>query len=343
MRSGGSAASSAATTSRKSATLGGHSMRPAHVGDARLGPRDPVVAGRRDAPRELRERRGRVAEQPDLGRVAASSWPASMSTRIDAVQLERLAQAPAVELGELGAGEQHRVGVAQDAVDGREAQRRAEAQRVVVVDRAAAVDRQADGRAEPPGDLQRGVAGVGGAAAEQDQRALRRREARRRRVERLRVGDRRAGGRGDRHASRRRRRRAAARRAGSRCAPAAGGPRRRRPSARPSDRRAAPPGRVTVWLNAVTLREQALLVGQVVDLAQAAPRARHDAGDHEHRDRVVVGLGDRRERVRHAGPGDERGTRPGAPVTRAQPSAMKPAPCSWRGVTWRMPDSVSPR
>ena len=77
------------------------------------------------------------------------------------MQLERLGQAPQLEVGQLGAHQQHRVGVAQDGVDRREAQRRAEAQRVVVVDRAAAVDRQADGRADAPRDLQRGVAGVG--------------------------------------------------------------------------------------------------------------------------------------------------------------------------------------
>ena len=161
IRSGGSAASSAPTTSRKSATLGGHSMRP-RTSATRASARATAVAARRlDARRELGERRDRVAQQADLGGVAAVELARVDVDADDAVQLERLAQAPQLEVGELGPGEQHRVGVAQDAVDGREAQRRAEAQRVVVVDRAAAVDRQADGRADAPGDLQRGVAGVG--------------------------------------------------------------------------------------------------------------------------------------------------------------------------------------
>jgi len=34
---------------------------------------------------------------------------------------------------------------------------------------------------------------------------------------------------------------------------------------------------------------------------------------------------------------------PGLPVTLAYPSAMNPAPCSWRGVTCRIGEVASPR
>ena len=261
------------------------------------------------------ERRGERRRASRPRRRAARSRPGSggragrgsMSTRMTPCSSSGALEAPELEVGELGAGEQHGVGVAQDAVDGREAQRRAEAQRVVVVDAPRPLIVRPSGRADAPGDRQRGVAGVGGPAAEQDRAgAPPPRGARPRASTRLRVGDAAAGGRGDRAWSRRRRRRAAARRARSRCAPGRGRAEPKTSSARPrTDGSSA--GSVTEWLNGGDLREQALLVGQVVDLAERRrARARHDAGDHEHRDRVLVGLGDRGDRVREARAADER-------------------------------------
>ena len=48
-----------------------------------------------------------------------------------------------------------------------------------------------------------------------------------------------------------------------------------------------------------------LLIREVVDLAEPTPALGHGAGDDEHRDRVVVRLGDGGHRVRQAGPADQ--------------------------------------
>ena len=64
-------------------------------------------------------------------------------------------------------------------------------------------------------------------------------------------------------------------------------------------------GSVTEWLKAVTFASRPCWSGRSWISPSAAPRARHDARDHEHRDRVLVGLGDRRDRVRQARSADE--------------------------------------
>jgi len=50
---------------------------------------------------------------------------------------------------------------------------------------------------------------------------------------------------------------------------------------------------------------QRLLVGEVVDLAATVLGVGHGAGDDEHRDRVVIGLRNRRDRVGQARPADQ--------------------------------------
>ena len=116
-----------------------------------------------------------------------------------AAERQRLAQAPQLKVGELGAHQQRGVGLAQQIGDRREAERRPKAQRVVVGHRAPRVDRQADRRVERSRQRQRLGTGVPRAAAEQDQRALRARPAARRREPRRRgrhgaVGGRRGPG-----------------------------------------------------------------------------------------------------------------------------------------------------
>ena len=64
-------------------------------------------------------------------------------------------------------------------------------------------------------------------------------------------------------------------------------------------------GSVTVWLKAVTVCKQRLLIGEIVDLAETALGCGDGARHDQHRDRVVIGLGDRRDRVRQPRSADQ--------------------------------------
>ena len=58
---------------------------------------------------------------------------------------------------------------------------------------------------------------------------------------------------------------------------------------------------------------------------------------------ILSRLRHRRGNVSKPGPGDCSDKRRGFPVRRAYPSAMNPAPCSWRGVMWRILPFAKPR
>ncbi len=237
------------------------------------------------------------------------SWPASMSTRTSEPAKSGARSAGRVEvvgLAELRADGEHDVGLGEGRVHGPQRERRAEAQRVAVGHDALGVDRQADRRAEPLGD--RGGLGAGGhgAAAEQQHRAL---------------------GRGQQLDGaldeRRRRRRGRAPRvpavapqaAPGRSSTSIGMPMctgRGRRDSKISKARAnasgSSAGSRTSIDSAVIVAMNARWSGRSCSVPCPRPLSAHGrrAGDHEQRDRVVVGAGDRRRGVRQAGAGDQR-------------------------------------
>ena len=140
-----------------------------------------LAPGRGEARVDRRQRGGGIALQADRG----GSLPVQLiGVDVDAhertgeVGSRRARRVEVVGLTELGADGEHDVGLREGRVDGAQRERRADAQGVAVGQGALGVDRHADRRAEPLGH----GCGLGprrhGAPAEQQHRALRRREQR---------------------------------------------------------------------------------------------------------------------------------------------------------------------
>ena len=209
-----------------------------------------------------------------------------------------------VGLGELAAHDEHDVGVRQGGVHRPQRERGAEAQRMAVGHDALGVDGQTDGRAQALGD-RRGLGPRGhGASAQQQHRALGAGEQLDRALDEFLVGD-------GRRPLRRQ--------------PLPG----RRGQVEHVDRDADVHGPGPLRLEDLERARERLgqirriadldrlgrdrgherpLVGQVVkrSVPEAVVGAGSRAGDHEHRDRVVIGARDRRCGVREAGARDQR-------------------------------------
>ncbi len=219
------------------------------------------------------------------------------------MRCSRARRVEVVGLAELRADREHDVGLGEGRVHGPQGQRGAEAEGVAVGHDALGVDGQADRRAETLGDRGGLVARGHGAAAEQEHRVLGRGQQLDRALHERRVGERllpacRQSLRGcagqvehvDRDAD-------------------VHGPRapRLEDLEGPGERLGQVRGVADVDRLGGDRGHERALVGKIVQSAvpAAVVTAGRRAGEHEQRDRVVVGTGDRRGGVREAGAGDQ--------------------------------------